>query len=87
MIWTDEQGRAWEVVDCWRQNLDGPRKRLPLRSHQAEMRAFVPQSHESPVMIYTFGRIAYRETTDRILRDQLSLAKPTGANTRGRMDR
>lgn len=87
MIWTDEQGRAWGIIDCWRPDFDGPRKRLPLRSWKAEFRAFVPQGHESPVMIFAFGRIAYRETTDRILRDQLRFAKPSTANTRDRMDR
>lgn len=87
MIWTDEEGKAWGIVDCWRPGLAGPRKRLPLGSTKAEFRAFVPHKREGPVMVFTFGRIAYHETADRFLRGQLRFAKPAAANTRERMDR
>lgn len=86
-VWTDEGGREWEVIDCWRPDLTGPRKRLPLKSWRAETRAFVPHGREGDIMLFEFGRIAYRDTTDRILREQLKCAKRVGATAAERMDR
>jgi hypothetical protein len=75
VIWTDSEGREWEIVDFHRPDLKTA-KRLELGSHKAEGRAFVPREREGPTLIYNFGRIAYRDTGDRTLRNQLAYAKP-----------
>lgn len=75
-IWTDADGLRWEVIDCWRPEIHGTRKRLALGSWKAETRAFVPVEREGPVMLYQFDRMPYRDATDKILAGQLQFAKP-----------
>ena len=88
MIWIDPSNRQWEIVDFVRPNLDpnGKAKRVPLGHHSAEGRSFTPVGWEGPTMLYDFGRIAYHETTDRILRQQLACSYRAGAPTSERLN-
>ena len=74
MIWTDPSGLDWEIID-W-QIKAGKRKRVTLGDWSAEGRAFVPYNREGQVLLFDFGRIAYRDAADRTLRDQHAHAKP-----------
>lgn len=87
MIWVDSEGLAWEVIDWHRPNLEAKAKRLPLSSAKADGRAFVPQGRAGPTMLFEFGRIAYRQTTDRTLQQQLDAAYPEGSTPAERMQR
>lgn len=87
LIWTDADGLAWEIIDWHRPGLEGKRKRLPLGSHKAEGRAFVPHERDGTIVIFEFGRIAYRDTKDRTLATQLKGAKPATARAVDRMQR
>lgn len=88
MIWTDPVGRQWKIVDFKRENLDpkAPAKRVPLGHWSAEGRSFWPHGWDGPIMLYDFGRIAYRETTDRILCQQLERTYREKSPTSERMD-
>lgn len=78
MIWTDPTGLEWDVVD-WRIVRD-KRKRVELGSWESEGRAFVPYGREGDVMLFEFGRVAYRDTADRTLADQFRSAKPVSVD-------
>ena len=76
--WIDHRGRAWHIYD-WR-TVQGRRRRVPISDPCSEARAFVPVDG-GPVLVYTFGLVAYREPlAGKILEDQLRFAKPLGAS-------
>lgn len=78
MIYTDPTGLAWEIID-WRIVRD-KRKRVELGSWESEGRAFVPHGRDGEVLLCEFGRVAYRDTSDRTLADQLRRAKPVSVD-------
>lgn len=86
MNWTDPTGLAWEIIDWHRPDPAGKRKRLELGAWNSDGRAFVPHERDGDVMIFEFGRIAYRDTSDRNLREQLRCAKRATAKAVERMD-
>jgi len=77
---TDESGREWGVFDFIIVGVgrDARRKAVPVGDRHAEARAFVPMRWIGPVMIYTFGPVAYRGTTVRTFESQLHYARRLG---------
>lgn len=74
--YTDAHGRAWHVYDY---HVVRDRKRaLPINDSRAETRAFVPVGGGT-VMVYEFGRVAYRTMEPKLVEYQLAAAKPLGA--------
>jgi hypothetical protein len=84
-IWTDAHGDAWEILDYRFEK--GKRRRVALSNWEAEGRAFVPHARDGTIMLFEFGRIAYRDTADRTLAQQLAHALPVGASAAERMQR
>jgi hypothetical protein len=76
VTFTDSAGRAWDIYDF--RVVNRRRRKVPLGDYRAEARGFVPVDG-GEVMIFRFGIIAYRNTTDRILGQQLAAAKPLSA--------
>lgn len=81
--YTDAKGRVWHVYDFW---VVRDRKRgLPINDPQAERRAFVPVGGGT-VMVYEFGRVAYRTMEPKLVEYQLAAAKPIDATAGERLN-
>jgi hypothetical protein len=74
MIFTDAQGRQYEVIDY--RVVDRKKKRVPFQDLRSEGRAFVPVGWEGEILIRQFGRIAYRATNPKLLAQDFAQAKP-----------
>jgi hypothetical protein len=85
MVWSDADGRAWEVVDY--HFAGGKRKKIELGHWSAEGRAFVPHQRAGTVLLFEFSRVAYRDTAPRTLAAQFAMAKPVGSTAAERMQR
>jgi hypothetical protein len=83
-LFTDATGRRWHVYDF--RSVERRRRRVPIGDWRSEARAFVPAGSDGPVLVYSFGPVAYRDDLrPRFLEDQLSFAKPLGASAADRM--
>lgn len=90
MIWTDPDGRTfvrfadgqpWEVIDFTFVGARNERKRrVPFQSLNSSGRAFVPHGWDGETRVLIFGRIAYRETNDRLLASDFAEARPVTAS-------
>lgn len=85
---TDAAGRKWHVFD-YRVVASGPdakKRAVPIGHWSSEARAFVPVNREGPILIYSFGAVAYRDDLrPRFLEDELRFAKPLNASAGERM--
>lgn len=86
---TDVAGRSWHVFD-YRVIGNGPdakKRALPIGDWRAEARAFVPVNRDGPVLVYTFGPVAYRDSPPqaKMLENELQFAKPLDATAASRM--
>jgi hypothetical protein len=82
---TDGQGRSWLVYDF--KTVERRRRGVPVGHWSAEARAFVPVDQQGPVLIYTFGAVAYHEFPPRakMLENELRFARPLNATAADRM--
>jgi hypothetical protein len=78
---TDASGREWGVFDFIVVGVgrDAVRRAVPVGDRHAEARAFIPIRWVGPVMIYTFGPVAFHGVADRTFESQLHYARPIGA--------
>ena len=82
--YTDAAGRGWRVYDF--RLVGGRRRAVPVGDWRSEARAFVPVDGCGPVLVYSFGPVAYRaDLLPRLLEDQLRFAKPLHANAGDRI--
>jgi len=58
---------------------------LLINDHRAERRAFVPVAGGT-VLIYEFLPVSYHSTQQKLIQDQLRIAKPIDATAGERMD-
>jgi hypothetical protein len=66
-LFTDPDGRDWEVIDFRIVPPDDRKKRVPIGSPTADGRAFY---RLDDVRLYHFGRVAYPDTSLRTLAEQ-----------------
>ncbi len=68
--YTDALGRAWHVYDV--RSVEGRRRAVPIGDWRSEARAFVPVNRVAPILVYSFGPVAYRDDLRaKFLEDQL----------------
>jgi len=80
---TDAIGRTWHVYDF--HIVRGRKRALPINDERAERRAFVPVAGGT-VLIYEFLPVSYHSTQQKLIQDQLRIAKPIDATAGERMD-
>jgi hypothetical protein len=80
---TDSSGRTWHVYDY--RVVRGRRKALPINDYRAERRGFVPVAGGT-VLIYEFLPVSYHSPQQKLVQDQLRIAKPIDATAGERMD-
>ncbi len=82
---TDAGGRCWHVYDF--RSVDRQRRAVPIGDWRSEARAFVPADGVGPVLVYSFGPVAYRDDLrPAFLENELRFAKPLHASAGDRMD-
>lgn len=82
--YTDALGRAWHVYDV--RSAAGRRRAVPIGDCRSEARAFVPAGGDGPVLVYSFGAVAYRDDLrPKFLEDQLRFAEPLDASAAARL--
>jgi hypothetical protein len=74
-LYTDAEGKLWEVVDFKIVPPGDKKRRLPVGHHEADGRAFWREL-EGPPRIYWFGKVAYRDVKPKTLAAQLENARP-----------
>jgi hypothetical protein len=74
-LFTDGDGRMWEVVDFKLVPPGDKKRRVPIGHHEADGRAFHRVFEETRV--YWFGKIAHRDISARTLAAQFENARPT----------
>lgn len=85
---TDAAGRTWHVFDYIVVGVGqiAKKRAVPIGDYRSEARAFVPVNREGPVLVYSFGAVAYRDDLrPKFLEDELRFAKPLGATAADRM--
>jgi hypothetical protein len=70
-LFTDPDGRDWEIIDYKIVPPGDRKKRVPTGSLDADGRAFY---RLDDVRLYHFGRVAYRDTSSRTLAEQFHYA-------------
>ena len=77
---TDATGREWGVFDfiVVGAGRDARRHAVPIGDQHAEARAFIPIRWIGPVMIYSFGPVAFHGATPRTFESQLHDARRLG---------
>lgn len=81
---TDANGRAWHVYDF--RLVEGRKRAVPIGDRRSEARAFVAADGNGPVLVYSFGPVAYRDDLrPTLLENELRFAKPLHATTAERM--